>query len=504
MTESAIYTNLHITLPCKAAAILTSCRSANYDKRGGNSVGGGCPSNHFYLLRAIMSEQEGEGDKQRERKKTVTEDGGEETPTIESEEEEELLGEEKGDEEMRGVEESLQSVKLSKGLLPRGRQTTILLLLLLANSQNNISKVLYFSACAAFAARAAFFMRTEPEKINSLFNLLLFHFRHPNSSFWASDEGDEEEEAAPGQKRKRGTGRTKEAKARRAAKKNARKRRRQREQASIERSLDAASAADSTLEQSDGGKLPCPAKGGNPGGKPPVPKINKANPTPRTQSNPSSTPPNTPHPPKSHSTPKPPPPSKKNRLDKAQTNKTNKTKTGRRPPQKGHSFDVAITYEGRAATEEDRRSQMEALALAISTTPSSSTEPPIALRDSRVVNGVITISTGSQTHQTAVTAMLSGQPGVRVVAAERRRRLRMGIPGYLARMTGEQLIGFFESQNPRLPRGSLHLVSLLPGPHPAAFIDADQSAQNYLRTTGWTLQTMTVAVELRVPGGGIP
>ena len=147
---------------------------------------------------------------------------------------------------------------------------------------------------------------------------------------------------------------------------------------------------------------------------------------------------------------------------------------------------------------------MEALALAISTTPSSSTEPPIALRDSRVVNGVITISTGSQTHQTAVTAMLSGQPGVRVVAAERRRRLRMGIPGYLARMTGEQLIGFFESQNPRLPRGSLHLVSLLPGPHPAAFIDADQSAQNYLRTTGWTLQTMTVAVELRVPGGGIP
>ena len=132
---------------------------------------------------------------------------------------------------------------------------------------------------------------------------------------------------------------------------------------------------------------------------------------------------------------------------------------------------------------------MTALGLAISYAPSNSSEPPTILQDSRVVNSEIIISTRSKPHQAAVTTLLYGQPGVKVVAtAEGRLRLRMGVPGNLARIPGEQLDRFFfDQQNLKLSVGSLKHVSLLPGPHPTAFFDADQSAQNYLNKTGWTL-----------------
>ena len=55
--------------------------------------------------------------------------------------------------------------------------------------------------------------------------------------------------------------------------------------------------------------------------------------------------------------------------------------------------------EGRAATEQDRRDQMEALVFAIADTSTTLTTTPINLWGSRVVDGVIIFSAETKAQQ---------------------------------------------------------------------------------------------------------
>ena len=98
---------------------------------------------------------------------------------------------------------------------------------------------------------------------------------------------------------------------------------------------------------------------------------------------------------------------------------------------------VAITMEGRPATEKDRSSQMAALALGISNAPTSSNHQPIVLRDSRVVDGVILLQCADEASQQSVLKLLLGQNGIQVEA-----------------QSGDQLTSFLHNQNPGLRMGS--------------------------------------------------
>ena len=56
---------------------------------------------------------------------------------------------------------------------------------------------------------------------------------------------------------------------------------------------------------------------------------------------------------------------------------------------RGPTFDVAVTVLGRPANEEDRRQQMAVLAIATAHAPSSSSDEPVRLLGSRIVEGEI-------------------------------------------------------------------------------------------------------------------
>ena len=119
------------------------------------------------------------------------------------------------------------------------------------------------------------------------------------------------------------------------------------------------------------------------------------------------------------------------------------------------------------------------------------------------MDGVIIFSAETRAQQEATVAMLSGQQGVTVVARGASIRMRMKIPGYLAGCSPVRFAAFLAKQNPNLPSNSIRLVSILPGTNPVAFIDIDQRGQDYLETTGYTLNALGVELRLQeVTDGG--
>ena len=168
-----------------------------------------------------------------------------------------------------------------------------------------------------------------------------------------------------------------------------------------------------------------------------------------------------------------------------------------RPTPSGQDYVVAITVDGRPATEEDRRGQMAALAFAMAVQQSSSTSPPIYIRDSRVENGTILLWCDSLT-------MLRDQDGITLTPRGGSRRLVFGVPGYMANLPGEMVLYLLERQNPELPQGSLQYVSLHNGPHPTIFVDADERAQEYLEAHDFRLGALTTDLRLRPAAEGKP
>ena len=61
------------------------------------------------------------------------------------------------------------------------------------------------------------------------------------------------------------------------------------------------------------------------------------------------------------------------------------------------------------------------------------------------------IDAGSQSHQAAVVAMLSGQQGIIVTLRSGRRRLVVGISGFLAVMSGLLLFTYLTTLRVRMP-----------------------------------------------------
>ena len=175
-----------------------------------------------------------------------------------------------------------------------------------------------------------------------------------------------------------------------------------------------------------------------------------------------------------------------------------------RPTPSGQDYVVAITVDGRPATEEDRRAQMAALAFAMAVQQSSSTSPPIYIRDSRVENGTILLWCDSLASQESILTMLRGQDGITLTPRGGSRRLVFGVPGYMANLPGEMVLYLLERQNPELPQGSLQYVSLHNGPYPIIFVDADERAQEYLEAHDFRLGTLTTDLRLRPAAEGKP
>ena len=164
---------------------------------------------------------------------------------------------------------------------------------------------------------------------------------------------------------------------------------------------------------------------------------------------------------------------------------------------------VSVKINGRMATEDDRRAQMAALTLGIATMPTSS-HAPIVLRDSRVSDeGEILLFCDGESSQEAVIRLLTGQEGITVMRYHGLRRFLFGVPGYMANLTGPQLVRFMEVQNPGLPRGSLRFVSTHLGPPVTFFVDVTREGVEYLQANGFRLHTLTSNVDLK-PAEGKP
>ena len=129
-------------------------------------------------------------------------------------------------------------------------------------------------------------------------------------------------------------------------------------------------------------------------------------------------------------------------------------------PTPRQDYVVAINFDGQPATEEDRWAQMAALAFAMAVQHSSSTQPPIYLRDSRVENGTILPWCDSAASQESILGMLSNQDGITLTPRGGSRRLVFEVPGYMANLPVEMVLHLLERQNPELPQGSLQYVSL--------------------------------------------
>ena len=175
-----------------------------------------------------------------------------------------------------------------------------------------------------------------------------------------------------------------------------------------------------------------------------------------------------------------------------------------RPTPSGQDYVVAITVDGRPASEEYRLAQMAALAYAMAAAQSSSSQPPVNLWDSRVENGVILLWCDSAASQEAVLGMLCNQEGIRVEPWGGSRRLVCGVPNYMANSPGKLIIQLLEKQNPELPCGSLEFVSLHNGPQATILVDADESAQKYLEAHNFKLSTITTEVSMRPVAEGKP
>ena len=157
--------------------------------------------------------------------------------------------------------------------------------------------------------------------------------------------------------------------------------------------------------------------------------------------------------------------------------------------------------EGRTATEQDRRDQMEALVFAIADTSTTLTTTPINLRGSRVVDGVIIFSAETKAQQEAIVATCHvvrparcdsrGKGCLNLNASEDSGVPSQMQPRKVCCLHGQAKPGSSERKY------SIRLVSVLPGTNPVAFVDINQRGQNYLETTGYTLNALGVELRLQ-------
>lgn len=147
---------------------------------------------------------------------------------------------------------------------------------------------------------------------------------------------------------------------------------------------------------------------------------------------------------------------------------------------------------------------MAMLAIATAHAPSTSSDGPVRLLGSRVDTGEIILTVGSLNHQSALMTMLAGQDGITAVPRCGRRRLIASVPGFLAVIPPSDVEAHISTYNPGLPAGSLRVVSQLTEPSPTIFLDADESAIDFLRANGYELQIYTGSITLGHVGGGKP
>ena len=178
------------------------------------------------------------------------------------------------------------------------------------------------------------------------------------------------------------------------------------------------------------------------------------------------------------------------------THKPSRTRTP------GPSFNVRVTLNSGAPTEEVRRDLMRYLALRIAEMPSTSTSVPISLRDSRILGDQIVLVCDDRDSQGVVTELLGDREELRVVTGSTWRRYAFGGPGYLTYLNGGQIVQFLQRQNPDLPANSLNFVSINKGGrYQTVYVDVNEAGHTYLSGNGYKLKTMTTAVTLRPANG---
>ena len=202
--------------------------------------------------------------------------------------------------------------------------------------------------------------------------------------------------------------------------------------------------------------------------------------------------------------PRPPPQNKQNKKLKPNNNNNNKTSSRTKASDASQLLVVVRPSGSRPASEDDRRTAMEVMAIALSQTPGPSTrEDPLELSGIILSEGVIRIACDDQGTQDRVVAILSDIPDMAVspVTQVPPRRFSFGVPGYLNNLTGQGIVNFLERQNRSLPQGSLTFVSmhLAPGtpPRPIFFVDVSSEGQDYLRSHSFRLRTLSTEVVLK-------
>lgn len=193
--------------------------------------------------------------------------------------------------------------------------------------------------------------------------------------------------------------------------------------------------------------------------------------------------------------------------------------TGAKPPQGGKRSDrrgrparptgtphhVYLRIGGaETATEEQRRSLMEYMAVTLAARPSSSTTRPVFMTDSRVEpNGSIRLTGQDQETADNIRELLAVRGDISFVEGPGvLRRFVFGGPGYLNNMTPEQIQGLLVNQNPGLPQGSIRVVSVdRSGQNPLFFVEITEEGHAFLKERDFYLNSMTSEMFFRPAGG---
>ena len=178
-------------------------------------------------------------------------------------------------------------------------------------------------------------------------------------------------------------------------------------------------------------------------------------------------------------------------------------KRGSRPS--GQPHHVFLRIDGaETATEENRRSLMEYLAVSIATRPSSSGQTPVFVTDSRIEpDGSIRMSGADENSAGVIRGFLEARGDIRILEGPGTlRRLVFGGPGYLNNMSPVHIQLLLENQNPELPRGSLRVVSVdKDGRNPLFFVEVTDEGFAFLKGRNFVLDSMTSKIFFHPAGG---
>ena len=202
-----------------------------------------------------------------------------------------------------------------------------------------------------------------------------------------------------------------------------------------------------------------------------------------------------------------PPPTKKPAGADAKPPRSGKrgARRGRPARPSGHPHHLYLRIEGtETATEVQRRSLMEYMAVTIASRPTSSTTRPVFITDSRLEpNGSIRLTGPDQETADNIREILEARGDVRFTEGPGvLRRFVFGGPGYLNNMTPEQIQGLLENQNPGLPQGSIRVVSVdTSGKNPLFFVEITEEGHAFLKERDFLLDSITSQMFFRPAGG---